>query len=341
MADAKPTIALLAIPEVAASTLYGMYDVFASAGRDWAALVEGRAGESAIDAKVVARGGARPMRIANGVQIVPDNSIGDLPDVVCVPEIAVAPDADVSKSHRTEIDWIRRCYDAGAIIATACSGAILLAETGLLDGEEATTHWAYCDALAQYPGVRVHPQRALVVSGGDGRLVMAGGGTSWEDLALYLVARLVDVDEAMAIAKLFLIDWHDVGQLPFAMLARSRQVEDAVIARCQTWIASNYDQPSPVAAMIELAELPERSFNRRFKRATGLAPMEYVHTLRLEEAKQLLESGGEAVEAIAQQVGYEDAAFFGRLFRRKVGVTPAQYRKRFRGLRQALEAGGH
>jgi transcriptional regulator GlxA family with amidase domain len=82
----------------------------------------------------------------------------------------------------------------------------------------------------------VHPHRALVVSGREGRLVMAGGGTSWEDLALYLVARLVDVDEAMAIAKLFLIDWHDVGQLPFAMLARSRQVEDAVVARCQAWI---------------------------------------------------------------------------------------------------------
>jgi len=341
MSHKKPKIALLSIPEVAASTLYGMYDVFASAGRDWAALVEGRQGESALDAKVVAKDGARPMAIANGVQIVPDAGIDTIPDVVCVPEIAVAPDADVSDSHRAEIEWLRRCYDAGAIVATACSGAILLAETGLLDGEEATTHWAYCDTLAKYPGVKVHPQRALVVSGRDGRLVMAGGGTSWEDLALYLVARLVDVDEAMAIAKLFLIDWHDVGQLPFAMLARSKQVEDAVIARCQAWIAINYDKPSPVAAMIDLAELPERSFNRRFKRATGLAPMEYVHTLRLEETKQALESDDDAVEAVAQQVGYEDAAFFGRLFRRKVGVTPAQYRKRFRGLRRALEVGGH
>ena len=341
MSTKKPQIALLAIPEVAASTLYGMFDVFASAGRDWAALVEGRQGESALDARVVAKCGARTMTIANGVQIVPDADIEAIPDVVCVPEIAVAPDADVSESHRAEIDWLRRCHDKGAIVATACSGAILLAETGLLDGEEATTHWAYCDALAQYPGVKVHPQRALVVSGRDGRLVMAGGGTSWEDLALYLVARLAGVDEAMAIAKLFLIDWHDVGQLPFAMLARSKQVEDAVIARCQVWIASHYDRPSPVAAMIDLSELSERSFNRRFKRATGLAPMEYVHTLRLEEAKQLLESGDEPVEAVAQEVGYEDAAFFGRLFRRKVGVTPAQYHKRFRGLRRALEVGGH
>jgi len=337
----KPQIALLAIPEVAASTLYGMHDLFSSAGRDWAILVEGRDGESALEPWVVARGGASVLPVANGVRIVPDAGLDTIPDVVCVPEAAFLPGMRVTESHREEIDWLRRCYEAGAIVATVCSGAILLAETGLLDGEDATTHWAYCDALAAYPGVRVHPQRSLVVGGREGRLIMAGGGTSWEDLALYLIARLVDVDEAMAIARLFLIDWHDVGQLPFAVLARSRQVEDAVIARCQAWIATHYDQPSPVAAMIELAELPERSFSRRFKRATGLAPMEYVHTLRLEEAKQLLESGDDPVEAVAQQVGYEDAAFLGRLFRRKVGVTPAQYRKRFRGLRQALEAGGH
>jgi transcriptional regulator GlxA family with amidase domain len=334
----KPRIALLAFPEVAASTLYGMFDVLASAGRDWAGLVEGKTGASVLEPKVVSLRGDGQMTIVNGVRILPDEEGAAVPDVVCVPEVAVAPDALLSESHAAEISWLRRCYEAGAIVATACSGAMLLAETGLLNGAEATTHWAYCDALASYPGVRVYPNRALVVSGEGGRLIMAGGGTSWEDLALYLVARLVSVEEAMHIAKLFLIDWHDVGQLPFAALARNRQVDDAVIARCQGWIAQHYDEASPVAAMIRQSGLIERTFNRRFKQATGLTPIEYAHTLRLEEAKQLLESGDEPVEAVATEVGYEDAAFFGRLFRRKVGVTPAQYRKRFRGLRKALEA---
>lgn len=338
MVQRKPRIALLVIPEVAASTLYGMFDVLASAGRDWASLVEGNEGESVLDPRVVSLRGAGSMTLANGVQIMPEENDGTLPDVVCVPEVAVAPGAALTESHRAEIAWLRRCYEAGAIVATACSGAMLLAETGLLEGAEATTHWAYCDALACYPGVQVFPNRALVVSGEGGRLIMAGGGTSWEDLALYLVARLVSVEEAMHIAKLFLIDWHDVGQLPYAALARNRQVDDAVIARCQGWIASHYEEPSPVAAMIQLSELSERTFSRRFKQATGMAPIEYVHTLRLEEAKQQLESGDESVEAVAQEVGYEDAAFFGRLFRRKVGVTPTQYRKRFQGLRRALGA---
>jgi transcriptional regulator GlxA family with amidase domain len=178
---------------------------------------------------------------------------------------------------------------------------------------EPPTHWAWCDILAQrYPNITVRPQRALVVSG-EGRLVMAGGGSSWLDLALYLIARTAGIEHAMHTARINLIDWHDVGQQPFARLARSRQSEDAGIA--------------------------ERSFKRRFLQATGMSPLEYMHTLRLEEAKQMLEASDEPIEAIANEVGYEDAGFFSRLFRRSVGLSPAQYRKRFGGLRRALESG--
>ncbi len=116
---------------------------------------------------------------------------------------------------------------------------------------------------------------------------MAGGGTSWLELALYLIARAMDVETAMQVARINLIDWHDIGQPPFARLARSRQVEDATIARCQHWIADNYPTPSPVAAMVQLSGLPERSFKRRFQQATGMPPPGYVHTLRLEEASQI------------------------------------------------------
>ena len=141
----------------------------------------------------------------------------------------------------------------------------------------------------------------------------------------------------MQSARVNLIDWHDIGQQPFARLARSRQVDDAVIARCQTWIAEHYNEQAPVAAMVRLSGLAERSFKRRFQQATGMAPLEYVHTLRLEEAKQLLESTDQPIEAIANEVGYEDAGFFSRLFRRNVNLTPAQYRKRFGAMRKALQ----
>ncbi len=214
---------------------------------------------------------------------------------------------------------------------------MLFAEAGLLNGWEATTHWAWCDTMReQFPAIKVHPQRALVVTGEGQRLIMAGGGTSWLDLALYLIARTVGVDKAMQVARVNLIDWHEIGQQPFARLARTRQVDDAIIARCQAWIAEHYQEPNPVTNMIRLSGLAERTFKRRFQQATGMPPLEYVHAMRLEEAKQMLEASDLPIEAIANEVGYEDAGFFSRLFKRKVNLSPAQYRKRFGALRKSL-----
>ena len=140
----------------------------------------------------------------------------------------------------------------------------------------------------------------------------------------------------MQTARINLIDWHHIGQQPFARLAQTRQVDDAVIARCQAWIADHYADASPVTAMIAQSGIAERSFKRRFLQATGMSPLEYVHTMRLEEAKQMLESDTLPIEAIANEVGYEDAGFFSRLFRRHVSLSPAQYRKRFGAMRKAL-----
>ncbi len=339
--DGPARAAILTLPEVGASTVFGRYDLFMSAGRDWGLVVHGKPGEPRIAPKLVARA-REPFAAGNGVMIHPDATLdeADIPDVVCVPELLVPPGEPLDGRFGAEVEYLRRCHAGGALLATACSGALLLAEAGLLDDEDATTHWAYCEVMEKrYPRVRVHVQRALVVTGEGQRLVMAGGGTTWLDLALYLIARLAGTEAAMQVARLNLIDWHATGQQPFARLARSRQTEDAVIARCQSWIAVNYACASPVAQMQRLSGLAERSFTRRFSQATGMAPLEYVHTLRLEEAKQMLEASEQPVEAIANEVGYEDAAFFSRLFRRKVGLTPVQYRRRFGGLRRSLTSG--
>lgn len=334
----KPVIAILVFPETTASVVYGMYDLFLSAGRDWGVVTDGKPGPELLRPVIVARESA-PLTLVNGVQVTPEMTLEDCDEqaIVCVPEVFLPPATPLAEHFRVEIDWLRERYDEGATLAAGCSGAMLLAEAGVLDGCEATTHWAWCEVLdRRFPSVTVRPQRALVVSGEGQRLIMAGGGTSWMDLALYLIARTVGLEHAMRTARVNLIDWHDIGQQPFAQLARSRQVDDAEIARWQTWLAENYDRRNPVHTMVEQSGLAERSFKRRFRNATGMSPLEYVHSLRLEEAKQMLESGELSVEAIAHEVGYEDAAFFSRLFRRKVGLTPSQYRRRFGGLRTAL-----
>jgi transcriptional regulator GlxA family with amidase domain len=340
-ANGRAVVAILGVPESTASTLYGMFDVLESAGRDWPMLVDGSPGASALRTLIVSAEGAG-RRVGNGLWVEPHASIADCapPDVIAIPDLMVAPGEDIAGRYAAEVDWLKREYARGATLATACTGALLLAETGLLDGEDATTHWGYCNAMrARYPKIRLHPNRALIITGQAHRLVMAGGGTAWHDLALFLIARLVGAEEAMHVARLHLLDWHHVGQQPFATLARTRQGDDALIAKCQEWIAQNYDRDAPVAAMAALSGLAERSFKRRFARATGVAPLDYVHTLRLEEAKHALETGDAPIEAIADAVGYEDASFFSRLFRRNVGLTPAQYRKRFSALRRVLEHG--
>lgn len=178
----------------------------------------------------------------------------------------------------------------------------------------------------------------LVPAGAGRRLVTSGGATSWEDLALHLIGRFCGEVEARRVAKAFLIGDRSEGQLCYAAWTRPRRHEDKVIADCQAWIADHYAAPNPVTRLVERSGLPERSFKRRFRAATGYTPVAYVQALRMEEAKQQLETTDWPTEQIAAAVGYEDSAFFRRLFRRHTGVTPARYRQRYRGLSKTLVA---
>lgn len=182
----------------------------------------------------------------------------------------------------------------------------------------------------RYPQVRFRPERILCDSGREGRLITTGGASSWQDLALYLIGRFCGAEEAARIARLFLLGDRGHGQLPFASMARPRQHSDAVIAAVQAWLVDHYDAANPVSAMIQQSGLTERSFKRRFSAATGYAPIDYVQALRIEEAKQMLETDDTRIDDIAGAVGYEDPTFFRRLFKRLAGVTPAEYRQRTR-----------
>lgn len=336
--DGRINVALLAMPEVTASALFGMFDLFSAPGRDWPFILSGEAGPQLMNPFIVAGDGAEFMA-ANGIPIRPHHALADCPppDIVCIPDFFVNPGEVLTGRYGSEAAWLQRAHGQGAYLCSACSGAVLLGEAGFLDGVEATIHWGYVRTLVNnYPNVQVKLDRSLVMAGEGQRIVMAGGGTSWQDLAVWLIARFVSPEEAMRVARIFMLQWHESGQTPFASLLGRVQAEDAIIRACQVWLAEHYAVQSPVAAMVARSGLAERTFARRFARATGLTPLDYVHALRLEEAKQMLETGALPVEAVAEEVGYEDPSFFGRLFRRRVGMTPAQYRRRFAGFRQAV-----
>jgi len=343
--DRPITVALLGTPAVSASTIYGFFDALHSTRRDWE-MLHGRPDPPSPFRPLIVSADGRPFEAGNGVRITPDASFADCPhpDVAVVTDLMIAPGASLEGLYDAEVAWMRGAYDAGATLASACSGALLLARTGLLDGHDATSHWAYCDLLArEYPRTRWHAERGLVVAGTGQRLIMAGSGVAWHMLVLALIARFASPEDAMQVARINLLDLNGTSALAYASLTRGPRAADELVARCQLWAASNYRAESPVAQMVALSGLPERTFKRRFTQATGMTPLEYVHTLRLEEAKQMLESTELPVEAVAGEVGYQDTSFFGRLFRRKVALTPAQYRKRFGALgaqlRQAARAG--
>jgi transcriptional regulator GlxA family with amidase domain len=170
-----------------------------------------------------------------------------------------------------------------------------------------------------------------------GRIVTAGGTTSWHDLAIHIIARHCSPGEALRIAKVYLLKWHGEGQLPYATLVRRQPHADSVVRHAEAWLAQHYREPHAVAAVVAVAGIPERSLKRRFKIATGSTLIGQVQNLRIEEAKRLLETGNSPFEEIAAEVGYENPAFFRRLFKRCTGLTPGEYRRMFRPFTTAID----
>jgi len=182
---------------------------------------------------------------------------------------------------------------------------------------------------AHYPKVKFQTDSFLCVAGEHDRIVTAGGVTAWHELALYVIARLCGPQHAIETAKIHILSDHSDGQLPFAVLTLRVGNTDAVIADCQHWIAENYACQNPVASMMAHSGLKPRTFARRFLAATGVHPVDYVHAVRIEEAKRRLETDTVSLEEIGHLVGYEDPTFFRRLFKRRVGLTLAAYRRKF------------
>jgi transcriptional regulator GlxA family with amidase domain len=249
---------------------------------------------------------------------------------VIVADLAVGREEETRARWPAISAWLRQQHAQGALVCSVCTGSLLLAEAGLLEGEEATCHWAATDQIrSRYPAVHLRPERVLVASGKEHRLVTSGGNASWTDLALYIVARFCGEDEARRTAKLFLFGDRSAGQAPFAARVRPPQHDDAAVAAAQVWIADNYAAQNPVTGMTTASSLNARTFKRRFETATGYTPLDYVQSLRIEEAKQMLEATDTAIDDIASEVGYAEPAAFRRLFKRATGIAPLQYRQRF------------
>ncbi|MCG6862142.1 MAG: helix-turn-helix domain-containing protein, partial [Chromatiaceae bacterium] len=301
-------------------------------GGAWEELTGKEAGDVRMKPSIVAEQSGL-IRCGLGAPVVPDATFGSSPafEVVIAPDMLVESGLDPRGNWPAAAAWLRSQYAGGAIVGSVCTGGLLLAEAGLLDDLEATSHWGVVPLFHEcYPQVQLKPEKVLALAGPEHRIVTAGGAASWVELALYLIARFCGQEEAVRSSKVFLLGDRSEGQLPFAAMIRPRGHTDAIVEQCQAWIAEHYEVANPVTRVTEFSGLTPRTFKRRFQAATGYTPIEYVQTLRIEEAKQLLEATDVQTDRIGAEVGYEDPASFRRLFKRITGVTPARYRQRFR-----------
>jgi transcriptional regulator GlxA family with amidase domain len=332
MTSSRVHVSLVVFRECDPSIIYGVFDTLWAAGRLWSSLKGRLPGEPLFEPRLVSAEPG-PLQLVTGVSIIPQDTIADVArtDIVFVPNVMVETAQCLRALDRRLLEWIKRMYGGGAQLYATCGGSLVLAEAGLLDGHEATTHWSYAPLFRQqFPNVALHEDRILVQSGPGHSVVCSGGASSWQDLALLLTAKYGGTEEAIRMSKLFLYQWHRDGQLPYASMIENVDHGDAVILRCQAWLAQNYERPDIVAELVSQSGLPKRTFDRRFRAATGYSPLAYIQALRIEEAKQLLETGSAPIEAVGREVGYEDAASFRRLFRRLAGMPPGDYRRKFR-----------
>lgn len=268
-----------------------------------------------------------------GVTIPVHHTLGEVArtDVLIIPSLFVFQNRWPRNPYPELTAWIMRMYRQGTLVCSACTGALLLAETGLLDGYEATQHWAFERLFrSRFPNVNLNVDKALVTTGTNGRIVMSGASAAWHDLVLHVIAKLASPREAQVIAKFFLLQCHVDGQAPYRIFDEFMDHGDAAIGTAQAWLHQHSHEPHPVEMSARQANLPERTFNRRFRAATGHTPIAYVQRLRVEAAKRQLETGTLPVEEIGWRVGYEDPASFRRVFKRIAGMTPKAYRMKFR-----------
>ncbi len=326
-------VSLVATPDAQVAPLSGLFEALTSFGL--LAVFEPGVPEQPFLVDIVGPG-TEPMNGASGLPVGANRSYADIDrtDIVIV-ALMMAHGADwVTGRYPGLVDWLRRMHNAGAMLCSACTGVLLLAETGLLDGRDATLHWAFAPTFRRnFPGVRLRTDEVLITGGDREEFVMSGGTMSWHDLVLHLIARHVGSTAAQGMAKLLMLQWHSGGQAPYVTFSPITDHGDALVLNLQHWLHEHFQVIYPVDEMVKRGGIPKRSLERRFKAATGFTPIGYVQRLRIEAAKRRLERTTAPVEQISYDVGYENVAYFRRVFRRVTRVAPGAYRRRFQTTR--------
>lgn len=308
------------------SSIVGAYKVFSSVNNYMKMLSQSPNNFFEIDLVGI----NKQTKLYNGAfQVNPNKTIDEVKhtDLIIVSTIMGDFEKELA-DNAAFIPWIKeQRIKNNTEIASLCTGAFLLAETGLLDGKSCATHWIAHEAFkARYPQVMLAPEKIICEDNG---IYSSGGAYSFLNLLLHLVDKYSGREAAIWAAKLFEIDFDRIDQNEFIIFVGQKEHTDEAIKEAQQYIESNFNSKISVEALASKAAISRRNFVRRFKKATSNTPLEYIQRVKIEAAKKTLESSTKNVKEVMYTVGYNDDKAFRNTFRKFTGLTPIEYRKKY------------
>lgn len=248
----------------------------------------------------------------------------DRTNLVIIPS---AMPGEITLQTQQMFDWIRNQYKQGAEVASMCSGAFILAATGILNGRNCSTHWSLANAFRdQFPNVTLQSDKLITDENG---IYTNGGAYSFLNLVLYLIEKYYDRPTAIYCSKIFQIELDRNSQSEFAIFTGQKMHGDDMVQQVQTYIENNIEEKISVADLSARFASGRRNFDRRFIKATGNTPMEYAQRVKIESAKKAFETSRKTVNEVMYDVGYSDTKAFREVFRKITGLSPLEYKAKY------------
>lgn len=306
------------------SCIVGTYDIFTSANSYWKAT-----GKKELF-KIELAGISKKAEYHNGlVTIKPETGISAISrtNLIIIPSTTIRSYDKAAKGNKLLIDWIAKQYKQGTEIASMCAGAFMLASAGVLNGKNCSTHWALADNFRMvFPEVNLQPDRLITDENG---IYTNGGAYSFLNLVIYLVEKYYDRQTAIYCAKIFQIEIDRNSQSAFAIFTGQKLHGDEMVIKAQAYIESNLDEKISVEHLSSRFAVGRRNFDRRFIKATGNTPVEYLQRVKIESAKKTLETSRKTINEVMYEVGYSDVKAFREVFRKITGMSPLEYRNKY------------
>lgn len=306
------------------ATIVGVLEIFTEA--DLYAKKKGKK----LSYRVQTAGISKTVAFNKGlITLQPEVTISDIKEtnLIIIPPSGIRSNTDIQKGNRIIINWIEQQYKLGAEIASMCSGVFMLALSGILNGKTCSAHWAHAETFRNaFPGINLKEDKLITAESG---IYTNGGAYSFLNLALLLVEKYYDKETAVYCSKIFQIDIERHTQSVFAIFSGQKRHSDDIILEAQSYIEKNYQDKISIDFLSNKFNVGRRNFDRRFIKATGTTPLDYLQRVKIEAAKNSLENTRKTVNEVMYDVGYSDTKAFRDVFNRVTGMSPIDYRSRY------------